>query len=51
MGFMIFYPRYAEIYGEEEQAEYFYKVISGGVRTSKILEEQPKPDHRLLCTR
>ncbi len=38
MGFMMFYPRYAEIYGEEEQAKHVYKVISGSVRTCKILE-------------
>ena len=38
MGFMMFYPRYAEIYGEEEQAKHVYQVISGSVRTFKILE-------------
>jgi CRP/FNR family transcriptional regulator, nitrogen fixation regulation protein len=31
-------PRDAEVYGEEEQVNYFYKVVSGSVRTYKILE-------------
>jgi CRP-like cAMP-binding protein len=38
IGFIIFYPRDAEIYGEEEQAKYFYKVVGGSVRTYKTLE-------------
>jgi CRP/FNR family transcriptional regulator, nitrogen fixation regulation protein len=38
MGFLISYPRYAGIYGEEDKAEYFYKVVSGAVRTCKALE-------------
>lgn len=38
MGCMISYPRYAEIYGVEDQAEYFYKVVSGAVRTCTTLE-------------
>ena len=31
------YPRNAEVYGEGEPAEYFYMVVSGGVRTYKML--------------
>ncbi len=38
MGFAISYPRNTEIYGENEQAEYLYKIVSGAVRTYKILE-------------
>jgi len=33
------YARNAEIYGENEPAEYLYKVLSGTVRTSKILAD------------
>jgi len=39
MGAAKSYPRNAEIYGENELAEYFYKVISGAVRTYKILSD------------
>jgi CRP/FNR family transcriptional regulator, nitrogen fixation regulation protein len=38
MGFIISYSPDAEIYGEEEQAKYFYKVVSGSVRTYKTLQ-------------
>lgn len=38
MGFIISYPPDAEIYGEEEQAEYFYTVVNGSVRTYKTLK-------------
>ena len=38
MGFIISYPPDAEIYGEREQAEYFYKVVNGSVRTYKTLK-------------
>lgn len=37
MGTIISYPRGAEVFGEEEPADYIYKVVSGGVRTYKIL--------------
>ena len=37
MGAMMTYPRDTEIFGEDEPAEYLYKVISGSVRTYKIL--------------
>jgi CRP/FNR family transcriptional regulator, nitrogen fixation regulation protein len=37
MGALMSFARNAEIYGEKEPAEYLYKVISGAVRTYKIL--------------
>jgi CRP/FNR family nitrogen fixation transcriptional regulator len=33
------FPRNAEIYGENEPAEYLYKVIKGAVRTYKVLQD------------
>jgi len=39
MGAPMSFPRNAEIYGENEPAEYLYKLISGTVRTSKILND------------
>jgi len=33
------YPRNTEIFGENESAEYVYKVVSGAVRTYKILSD------------
>jgi CRP/FNR family nitrogen fixation transcriptional regulator len=33
------FPRNTEIYGEDEDAEYLYQVISGAVRTYRILED------------
>jgi CRP/FNR family nitrogen fixation transcriptional regulator len=39
MGASISYARNAEIYGENEPTEYLYKVVSGTVRTSKILND------------
>ena len=39
MGAAMSYPRNAEIFGENEPAEYLYKVISGSVRTYKILND------------
>ena len=33
------FPRNAEIYGENEPAEYLYKVISGNVRTYRVLND------------
>ena len=39
MGAMMTYPRDAEIFGENEPAEYLYKVVSGSVRTYKILSD------------
>jgi CRP-like cAMP-binding protein len=39
MGATMSYPRNAEIFGEGEPAEFVYKVISGSVRTYKILSD------------
>ncbi|HZP78154.1 MAG TPA: helix-turn-helix domain-containing protein [Pseudolabrys sp.] len=39
MGAPMSYARNSEIYGENEAADYLYKVISGTVRTYKILND------------
>jgi len=39
MGATMGYPRNSEIFGENEPAEYLYKVVSGSVRTYKILSD------------
>src|SRR5476651_459868 len=39
MGASMPFARNAEIYGENEPAEYLYKVISGTVRTYKVLND------------
>jgi len=39
MGAPMSYPRNTEIYGENEGADYLYKLISGTVRTYKILHD------------
>jgi CRP/FNR family nitrogen fixation transcriptional regulator len=39
MGAAMPFDRNAEIYGEEEPAEYLYKVITGSVRTYKLLSD------------
>jgi CRP/FNR family transcriptional regulator, nitrogen fixation regulation protein len=39
MGAPMSFARNAEIYGEGEPAEYLYKVVSGTVRTSKVLAD------------
>ena len=39
MGATMSYPRNTEIFGENEPAEYLYKVVSGTVRTYKILSD------------
>jgi CRP/FNR family transcriptional regulator, nitrogen fixation regulation protein len=39
MGAVISYPRNSEIFGESETADYFYKVVTGSVRTYKILSD------------
>ncbi|WP_454633194.1 helix-turn-helix domain-containing protein [Bradyrhizobium cenepequi] len=39
MGTPFQYARNAEIYGEGDEAEYLYQVISGTVRTYKMLED------------
>jgi CRP/FNR family transcriptional regulator, nitrogen fixation regulation protein len=39
MGATMSYPRNTEIFGDNEPAEYLYKVVSGCVRTYKILSD------------
>jgi CRP/FNR family transcriptional regulator, nitrogen fixation regulation protein len=39
MGAMMSYPRNSEIFGENEPADYLYKVVSGTVRTYRILSD------------
>jgi hypothetical protein len=39
MGATMSYPRNTEIFGENEPADYVYKVISGSVRTYNILSD------------
>lgn len=39
MGATMSYPRNTEIFGENELADYLYKVVSGSVRTYKILSD------------
>ena len=39
MGAMMAYPRNSEIFGENEPADYLYKVVNGSVRTYKILND------------
>jgi CRP/FNR family transcriptional regulator, nitrogen fixation regulation protein len=39
MGAEMPFSRNCEIYGENEQAEYVYKVVSGSVRTYKVLND------------
>jgi CRP/FNR family nitrogen fixation transcriptional regulator len=33
------FPRNTEVYGESEHAEYFYLVVSGAVRTYKVMQD------------
>ena len=37
IGPLVSFPRNAEIYGENEPADYVYKIVSGTVRTYKVL--------------
>jgi CRP/FNR family transcriptional regulator, nitrogen fixation regulation protein len=39
MGAVMSFPRNSEIFGENEPADYVYRVISGSVRTYKILSD------------
>jgi CRP/FNR family transcriptional regulator, nitrogen fixation regulation protein len=39
MGATMRYPRNTEIFGEDEPSDYLYKVVSGSVRTYKILSD------------
>src|SRR5674476_320529 len=43
MGAPMPFARNAEIYGENEPAEYLYKVLSGTVRTYKVLNDGRRP--------
>jgi CRP-like cAMP-binding protein len=38
-GATMYFARNSEIYGEGEPAEYVYKVVSGTIRTSKVLSD------------
>lgn len=39
IGAVMPYPRNAEIFGEDEPSDYLYKVVSGTVRTYKLLDD------------
>ncbi len=39
MGAVMTYPRNSEIFGDNESADYLYKVVSGSVRTYKVLSD------------
>ena len=39
MGAQMSFPRNAEIYGEGEAADFIYRVVSGAVRTYKLLAD------------
>ena len=39
MGAQMSFPRNGEIYGEGEAADYIYRVVSGAVRTYKVLAD------------
>jgi len=39
MGAVMPFPRNAEIYGENEPAEYLYKVVGGAIRTYRVLND------------
>jgi len=39
MGVAMPFARNSEIYGENEPADYFYKIVSGSVRTSRVLAD------------
>ena len=39
MGTTMSYPRNTEIFGEDESADYIYKVLSGSVRTYKLMSD------------
>jgi CRP/FNR family transcriptional regulator, nitrogen fixation regulation protein len=39
MGAPMSFPRNAEIYGENEPADYLYKIVSGTVRTYRVLTD------------
>jgi CRP/FNR family nitrogen fixation transcriptional regulator len=39
MGAVMTYPRNSEIFGDNESADYLYKVVGGSVRTYKVLSD------------
>src|SRR5256885_14854224 len=39
IGAAVRFERNGELYGEDEPAEYFYQVVSGAVRTYKLLSD------------
>jgi CRP/FNR family transcriptional regulator, nitrogen fixation regulation protein len=39
MGAVMSYPRNSEVFAEDEPADYIYKMVSGSVRTCKILSD------------
>ena len=43
IGTIMTYQRNSEIFGEEAPADYVYKVVSGSVRTCKILSDGRRP--------
>ena len=49
MGATMSYPRNSEIFGENEPAEYLYKVVSGSVRTYKILSDGRRQIGGSIC--
>ena len=38
-GAAVRFSRNTEVYGESERAEYFYQVVSGAVRTYKVMQD------------
>ena len=49
MGACMSFAANAEIYGENEPAEYLYKVVSGTVRTYKVLVDGRRQIGRASC--
>ena len=47
VGALMPFARNSEIYGENEPADYLYKVVSGTVRTYKVLVGRTPADRRL----
>jgi len=49
MGACMSFPRNTEIYGENEPADYLYKIVSGTVRTYKVLVDGRRQIGAFLC--
>ena len=49
MGAVLSYKRNTEIFGEDEPADYIYKVISGSVRTYRILSDGRRQIAGFIC--